>query len=51
VCISPSASVLQNMETLPWSGTVHVTCEDHYKVIFFGLNLFHNVTIHFHDIV
>ena len=32
MCISPSATVLQNMETLPWSGTVHVTCEDRYKV-------------------
>ncbi|CAG2246842.1 CEP192 [Mytilus edulis] len=33
ICISPSARVLQNMETLPWQGTVHISCEHQYKIL------------------
>ncbi|XP_021379779.1 uncharacterized protein LOC110467151 [Mizuhopecten yessoensis] len=33
VCLSPSAAVFQSYDQLPWSGTIHVICDNQYKVL------------------
>ncbi|XP_033755501.1 uncharacterized protein LOC117338316 isoform X2 [Pecten maximus] len=33
VCLSPSAAVFQSFDQLPWSGKIHVNCDNQYKVL------------------
>ncbi|XP_060078039.1 uncharacterized protein LOC132557559 [Ylistrum balloti] len=33
VCLSPNAAVFQSFDQLPWSGTIHVNCDNQYKIL------------------